>query len=94
MDFCSKQDIIRAIQETAKENGGVPLGIDRFTKETDISTWVIGKHWARFGDAQQEAGLSLNQKTMAHDEELLLGAFVALARELEHFPTRGEMRLI
>lgn len=89
----TKQDIIKAIQETAKQNGGIPLGIDRFAKETGISTWEIGKHWARFGDAQQEAGFSPNQKTIAHDEELLLSSFVDLMRELGQFPTRGEMRL-
>lgn len=88
-----KQDILNAIQKTAKENGGMPLGIDRFTKETGITTWEIGKYWARFGDAQQEAGFSPNQKTMAHDEEFLLSSFVGLMYELGHFPTRGEMRL-
>ena len=89
----TKQDIINEIQKTAKQNGGVPLGIDRFAKETGISTWEIGKHWARFGDAQQEAGFSPNQKKIAHDEELLLSSFVDLIRELGQFPTRGEMRL-
>ena len=89
----TKQDIINEIQKTAKQNGGVPLGIDRFAKETGISTWEIGKHWARFGDAQQEAGFSPNQKMIAHDEEFLLSSFVDLMRELGQFPTRGEMRL-
>lgn len=93
MSANTKQDIIKAIQETAKQNGGVPLGINRFAKETGFSTWEIGKHWARFGDAQQEAGFSPNQKKTAHDEELLLNAFIELTRELGQFPTRGEMRL-
>lgn len=93
MGNITKQDIISAIQKTAKENGDMPLGIDRFTKETGITTWEIGKYWARFGDAQQEAGFSPNQKTMAHDEEFLLSSFVGLMHELGHFPTRGEMRL-
>lgn len=93
MSHLTKQDILKEIQRTANENGGMPLGIDRFTKETSITTWEIGKHWARFGDAQQEAGFSPNQKKMAHDEELLLNSFIGLTRELGHFPTRGEMRL-
>ena len=91
--MATKQDIIKAIQETAKANGGVPLGIDRFTKETGFTTWEIGKHWPKFGDAQQDAGFDPNQKKTAHDEELLLNAFVALMREVGHFPTRGEMRV-
>ncbi len=89
----NKEKILEEIRRTAKENGGVPLGIDRFTKETGISTWEIGKYWARFGDAQQEAGFSPNQKTIAYDEELLLNSIIDLIRELGQFPTRGEMRL-
>src|SRR5262245_2807149 len=89
----NKQQILEEIQRTAKANGGVPLGIDRFTKETGITTWEIGKHWPKFGDAQQEAGFDPNTKKMAHDEELLLNALVALMREVGHFPTRGEMRV-
>lgn len=91
--MATKQDIIKAIQETAKANGGVPLGIDRFTKETGFTTWEIGKHWPKFGDAQQEAGFDPNQKTTAYEEEILLNAFVGLMREVGHFPTRGEMRV-
>ena len=93
MSHLTKQDIIKAIQETAKANGGAPLGIDRFTKETGITTWEIGKHWPKFGDAQQEAGFDPNQKTTAYEEKILLNAFVGLMREVKHFPTRGEMRV-
>ena len=91
--MATKQDIIKAIQGAAKANGGVPLGIDRFTKETGITTWEISKHWPKFGDAQQEAGFDPNQKTTAYEEEVLLNAFVGLMREVGHFPTRGEMRV-
>src|SRR3989344_3336939 len=89
----TRESILEEIKRPAKQNGGVPLGIDRFTNETGISSWEIGQHWARFGDAQQEAGFSPNKKQTAHDEELLLSSFVDLIRELGQFPTRGEIRL-
>ncbi len=89
----NKEKIIAEIKRTALGNGGRPLGRDRFEKETGISSWEIGKHWARFSDAQLEAGFSPNQLNAAIDEILLLNAMVELIRELNRFPIRGEMRL-
>lgn len=59
MGVQTKQDIIDAIHQTAKANGGRPLGEARFKKETGINSYDWGKYWARFGDAQKEAGFVL-----------------------------------
>ena len=91
--MATKQQILEEIQRTAKENGGIPLGRDRFEKETGINSWEIGKYWARFSDAQLEAGFSPNQLKTAYNEKVLLVAIVGFMRELNHFPTRGELRL-
>jgi hypothetical protein len=93
MSNFTKQDILSEIKRTTEENENIPLGRDRFEKETGISSWEIGKYWARFSDAQQEAGFSPNELKAAHDEEFLLDSIVNLMRELKSFPTRGEMRL-
>ena len=42
----TKQDIIIAIQKTAKENGGTPLGMARFEQETGIKVYNWKKYWA------------------------------------------------
>lgn len=68
-----KDYILQEIRRTAKENGGVPLGRQRFSHETGIkqSDW-LGKFWARWGDALREAGFAPNQLQGAFDETLLL----------------------
>jgi hypothetical protein len=88
------QHILEEIKQTAKANGGVPLGRNRFFTETGIkeSDWY-GKHWVRWGDAVREAGITPNQITKAYDEELLISKLITLARELGRFPVSGDLRL-
>lgn len=90
MSNITKQNILDAIQRTAKENGGVPLGRERFEKETGIKPYDFGKYWAKFSDAQREAGFSPNTLNSAYNEEFLLEKLVAFIRELGRYPTRGD----
>jgi hypothetical protein len=87
-----KQRILIEIRRTAEANGGVPLGVARFFQETGIkeSDWH-GRHWARWGDALQEAGFKANQMQGAYADDILIEKFVDLMRELGHFPVRGEL---
>jgi hypothetical protein len=50
----SKINILEEIKRTAKTNGGMPLGKQRFFQETGIkeSDWS-GKFWTKWGDAVQ-----------------------------------------
>ena len=89
----TKQDIINAIQKTAKENGGKPLGIGRFEKETGIKTYEWKKYWARIGDAQREAGLMPNELQGAYTEEFILEKVIIVMRKLGKFPTYDELAL-
>lgn len=48
----TKDQIIKEIQRTAKENGGAPFGSRRFTSETGIKMYDwLGVYWAQWGDA-------------------------------------------
>lgn len=87
-----KAHILSEIARTASANGGVPLGEARFESETGIrrADW-FGKHWAKWGDAVQEAGFIPNE--LNPGDELLLGKYSEYARELERLPTAGELRL-
>ena len=89
----TKQDIINAIQKTAKENGGKPLGMGRFEKETGIKTYEWKKYWARIGDAQREAGLMPNELQGAYTEEFILEKVIIVMRKLGKFPTYDELAL-
>jgi hypothetical protein len=89
----TKQHIIDEIRRTAKENGGVPLGVGRFLKATGIreSDWR-GRFWVRWNDAVREAGFQPNQKQGAFDDSVLLEKLISLIRELGHFPVAAEIR--
>lgn len=89
-----KQHILAEIKRTARENGGKPLGRERFATETGISQndW-LGKHWARWGDAVREAGFAANTLQDPMDKRELVEKFVGLMRELGHFPVEAELRI-
>ncbi len=86
----SKQKILEAIRQTAKENGGKPLGEVKFRKETGINQNDYCKYWARFGDAQKEAGFEPNQFQVAYSDEFISEKIIGLIRKLKKFPTTRE----
>jgi Meiotically Up-regulated Gene 113 (MUG113) protein len=89
-----KQHILEEIKRTALANEGVPLGRDRFEHETGIKEFDwFGKYWARWSDAVKEAGFTPNQFQGAYDEQVLFDKFIALIRELGHFPIASDIRL-
>src|ERR1700694_2536769 len=90
----NKQRILDEIRRTAKVNGGVPLGVDRFLTETGIKEYDwLGRYWGRWSDAVREAGVLPNTRRPKTDEGVLLTQLGAFIRELGRYPTVGEMRL-
>jgi hypothetical protein len=90
----TKQQILEEIRRTAEENGGVPLGRDRFAQETGIrESTYLGRFWASWGDAVREAGLAVNPWNAAFSEEYLLESYAKLIRELGRAPTTPHMRM-
>lgn len=91
----NKQHILNEIKRTARENGGIALGVDRFVQETGIryDDWC-GKYWARWSDAVKEAGFQPNKfVTEGASDEVLLRAYLDLTRELGRVPVRAEIGL-
>lgn len=90
----NKQHILNEIVRTAKENGDKPLGRERFEKVTGIreGDWS-GRYWARWSEAVKEAGLAPNQMNVLIDSDVVLGHYVALARQLGRIPVTAEMRM-
>lgn len=89
----TKEGILEAIRQTAKENGGKPLGMGRFEKETGIKTYEWKKYWARIGDAQKEAGFMPNKLQGAYAEEFIFEKVITVMRKLGKFPTYDELSL-
>ena len=89
-----RQHILDEIRRTAKENAGIPLGRDRFWKETGIryTDW-FGRYWSRWNDAVREAGLAPNSFQDAYDDDDLIEKLIGLIRELGRFPVTGDLRL-
>lgn len=90
----NKKHIVDEIIRTAKKNNGVPLGKDKFAKETGIkfSDWY-GKYWTKWGDAVREAGYEPNKFQAAYNENVIIEHMISLIREIGKFPTSGEIRL-
>lgn len=95
MERPSKDHILREIRRLAAENGGVPVGVRRFTVETGIRQWDwLGRYWARWGDAVREAGFEPGEwNTQSHDDDALLRILATLTREFGHIPTVAELRM-
>ena len=93
MSNITKQDILNAIQRTAKENNGKPLGMGRFEKETGIKPYDWQRYWTQFSKAQQEAGFSPNQLQVPYSDEFLFEKIISLARKLNKFPNTREIRI-
>jgi hypothetical protein len=90
----TKQHILAEIRRTAAANGGVPLGRERFERETGIKeSAFLGRFWASWGDAVREAGFAVNSWNAALPEEHLLASYANLTRELGSVPTSPQMRL-
>lgn len=90
-----KEHILSEIKRTAAENAGEPLGIGRFEEATGIrkQDWY-GIFWAKWTDAQVEAGCKPNQFGIpALDEEWMIDKIAEYVRELGHIPTRPELKL-
>jgi len=89
-----KQHIINEIKRTAENNGGVPLGKDRFFAETGIrqSDW-FGKYWARWSDALIDAGYKPNRLQGSYEDEWVIEKLISLIREIGRYPVSGELRL-
>lgn len=89
-----KDWIISEIKRTAVENEGVPLGIRKFHKVTDIkkSDWY-GKYWRNWSEALKDAGFLENEFSKAHDKDFLLNCLAKFTLENKHFPTEPELMI-
>jgi hypothetical protein len=89
-----RHEILAEIQRLAKANGGQPLGIRAFARETGIgeSVWR-GIYWARWGDALIEAGFSPNQWQGKLETERVFQKFVEACRHFSRIPTVDELRM-
>lgn len=87
----SKEKILEDIKRLASENGGKPLGKEKFQRETGIKPYHWNKYWVRFGDILIEAGFKPNKMNEAYPDELIIEKYIDLINEVGHFPTSTEL---
>lgn len=89
----TKEKIVEHIRRIARTEGCAP-GRQRFEAVTGIKRheWY-GLHWARWGDALKDAGLSANDFQGQFDKEQVLDAYVSLIGKLGRIPTEGDIRV-
>lgn len=89
-----KAHILSEIRRTAAQNGDIPFGAARFTRETGISEsqWR-GRYWARWSDAVLEAGYIPNKYKEAYENEFILDCLETIVLKLDRFPTVAEIKL-
>jgi hypothetical protein len=92
--MAEREEIISEIRRLAEENDGKPLGRSRFFEATGIreADW-LGRYWARWSDAIEEAGLVPNKMQSRIDDQEAIRHLALEARRLGHFPTFAEMRM-
>jgi hypothetical protein len=91
----NKEYIINEIKRTATENGGIPIGRDKFEKQVGIkiNDWY-GKYWTKWSDAIKEAGYEPNIFfNVSYNEELLLNKLADYVRDIQKFPTIAELKI-
>lgn len=91
----TKEIILKEIKRMAAANGGVAPGRLALEAECGIreAAWR-GVYWARWNEAIKEAGLAPNQKATAYPDEQLLEVLAGATKELGHFPTSSELRMM
>ena len=89
-----RERILSEIRRLAEASGGKPPGQRVFEKETGItaSQWR-GKHWARWGDAVADAGLSPNTVAEKLDPDKVLDCYEEACRKHSRPPTYAEWRM-
>lgn len=89
-----RKRIVSEIQRLAAANGGQPLGVRAFERETGITegSWR-GLYWARWSDALAEAGYGPNKFQGKSEADHIIGSFVEAARHYKRLPTIMELRM-
>ncbi|MEQ1868261.1 MAG: GIY-YIG nuclease family protein [Micropepsaceae bacterium] len=89
-----RDQILIEIKRLAKANGGQPLGMRAFERQTGIGEAVWrGRYWARWGDALNEAGFAANEFQAKHATDFVLQKFVDACRHFSRIPTVDELRM-
>src|SRR5690348_10331030 len=90
----TKEWILDEIERTARENGGIPLGVARFRAETGVRAEdCVGVYWSKWGNALVEAGFTPNRMTAAIGKELLMRKYAELALEIGRLPTKAQIQI-
>jgi hypothetical protein len=88
----SRERILAEIRRTAEDNGGRPLGVERFAADTGIRErdWR-GRYWVRWSEAVAEAGYEPNSFNNRYDDAEVIERLIGEIRRLGRMPVEAEI---
>src|SRR3990167_9943849 len=88
----TKEEIIKELQNSAKERGGKTPSEKIFHESTRVGRYERMKYWSNYGQLVGEAGLTPNKfdKTK-YNHKQLCEIFIKVIREKGKWPTRGDL---
>lgn len=89
----TRDEILKEIKRTAKENNDKPLGQTAFKNKTGIGWYEWGRHWPKWGNAIQEAGFTPNEPWARVSDDYLVKKMINKIRKFKRYPTLAELRI-
>lgn len=90
----TKADVLAAVRRCAEENGGKPLGLERFIAATGLTEMMwLGRYWVKWNDLVTEAGFAPGAMNAALPAEEVMASLATLVRDLGRYPTAPELRM-
>lgn len=87
----TREDLLEALRRLAVEQGP-DITLYRFREETGISRNIVYDRWGNWTNLRVAAGLPRRVAIApVYSEDELLGEFHAAAREIDRYPTLGEL---
>ena len=88
-----KDDLIKIMIRTTKENDGKPLGMIRLEKEQGITKNIWLKYWPTYSSYVKESGIKPNVfSKQGYDEDFLIQKMIDLIKDTGDFPTNNAVR--
>lgn len=89
----TKEEILKEVKRTTRENGGKPLGAARFRSATGIGRYDWNRYWALFTELQQEAVSKHNEPWRRVSDKILIKKMISKIRKYGNYPSLSRLHI-